>query len=69
MPMIFSFMVSSILFNNIKVILIFIVHVLILDIHHHNLILKGRKWGGGVDENYEFRVFFSPDIVLLHFDP
>ena len=35
----------SILFNNIKVILIFIVHVLIIDIHHHNLVLKGGKGG------------------------
>ena len=51
MHMIFSFMVSTILFNNIKFILIFIVNVLIIDIHNHNLVLKGGR-GGGLDENY-----------------
>ena len=55
MHMIFSFMVSSILFNNIQVILIFIVHVLI--IHREE-----RKGGGGLMKTMSF----SPDIVLLH---
>ena len=63
MHMIFSFMLSSILFNSIKVILIVIVHVLIIDIHHHNLVLKGGKGGGGLDENYECRVFFFRQIL------
>ena len=54
MHMIFSFMVSSILFNNIQVILIFIVHVLIIH--------REERKGGGLMKTMSF----SPDIVLLH---